>query len=106
MIEIKFDADKLKLTVKGHAEYAEKGQDIVCAGVSALVGALAITLSDMWEGNSMMKKPITRLKEGNTLIQAYAKPEYKKTLSLVFYPILEGLDLIARKYPENVSMVG
>ncbi len=32
------------LTVSGHAEYAEKGQDIVCAGVSALVQMIPIAL--------------------------------------------------------------
>ena len=31
---------KTSITVEGHAEYAEKGQDIVCAAVSAITCAL------------------------------------------------------------------
>ncbi len=41
MIKIKLDEENLSLTVTGHADYAEYGKDIVCAGVSSLVQALA-----------------------------------------------------------------
>ncbi|MBR2315615.1 MAG: ribosomal-processing cysteine protease Prp, partial [Clostridia bacterium] len=42
MINAKYtvEGDTHTLTVKGHANYAEYGKDIVCAGVSALVQAL------------------------------------------------------------------
>lgn len=40
-ISIKKKGQAIKgLIVQGHADYAEAGQDIVCASVSALVGAL------------------------------------------------------------------
>lgn len=42
MIKIKIDDDNLSLTVMGHADYAEHGKDIVCAGVSSLVQTLAL----------------------------------------------------------------
>ncbi|MCI2048046.1 MAG: ribosomal-processing cysteine protease Prp [Faecalibacterium sp.] len=38
---------ELRMTVCGHAGYAPKGQDIVCAAVSILVQALACTLAKM-----------------------------------------------------------
>lgn len=42
MIKIKFEKreDIFSLSVKGHANFAEAGKDIVCAGVSAILYAL------------------------------------------------------------------
>ena len=38
--------NRLRLEVDGHAGYDEKGKDIVCAGVSMMVNALAGVLED------------------------------------------------------------
>ena len=57
MIEIRYKTDMIKegrtfeLTISGHANYAKKGKDIVCAGVSALTIALIRTLNDMKDNN-------------------------------------------------------
>ena len=42
MIRVRYRIDKTDclLSVEGHAEYAEKGKDIVCAGVSAICMSL------------------------------------------------------------------
>ena len=37
---------RMRLEVEGHAEYAEPGKDIVCAGVSILTTALVRTLEE------------------------------------------------------------
>jgi uncharacterized protein YsxB (DUF464 family) len=38
--------ERLTLHIRGHAGYAARGQDIVCAGVSTLAQTLALTLED------------------------------------------------------------
>ena len=38
---------QMRMSVCGHAEYAPKGQDIVCAAVSILVQAMACSLSKL-----------------------------------------------------------
>lgn len=43
MIEVR--AGERRLVVQGHAGYGPEGQDIVCAAASALVYALAETLT-------------------------------------------------------------
>ena len=43
---IRVTAEPGRLTVRGHADYAPKGQDIVCAAVSALLLALAERLQE------------------------------------------------------------
>ena len=40
----------LKLRAEGHAGYAPKGQDIVCAAVSTLMQALAFSVNDREDG--------------------------------------------------------
>lgn len=37
--------DLVHIRCQGHAEFAEDGSDIVCAGVSALTGALALGIT-------------------------------------------------------------
>ena len=39
--------DILAIECSGHAEFDESGSDIVCAGVSALTGALALGLTEV-----------------------------------------------------------
>lgn len=38
--------DRMRMEVKGHADAAPKGQDIVCAGASMITGTLIGTLED------------------------------------------------------------
>ena len=45
MIEVSVRKDRI--TVSGHAEYAETGKDIVCAGVTALTQTLIKSLEDL-----------------------------------------------------------
>ena len=47
MIEIVYDRMRLRLTADGHAGFAEVGQDIVCAGVSAIVQTLIQSVEDL-----------------------------------------------------------
>lgn len=40
MIKCRYDRENYTLTIEGHANFAPYGQDIVCAGISALEAAL------------------------------------------------------------------
>ena len=42
MIHIKYFPDEVRLQLRGHAGFAPAGQDVVCAGISSLFGALAM----------------------------------------------------------------
>ena len=46
MIEVIYDRDVPSISASGHAGYAPAGQDIVCAGVSALLETLAMYATD------------------------------------------------------------
>lgn len=98
MIEIKYNANELELSINGHAGYAEEGKDIVCSAVSCLFYTLAETLTnsiDYLNGYSINTE--------NGHIKAIPKPQYKAVIQRTFYTVCTGLSMIAEEYPENVK---
>lgn len=91
MINIRFsnDKNKYKLIVKGHAELADAGNDIVCAGVSALVCSLAQALLD----NEI--KAIVTKENGYMLLSSDVTAETK----IMFDMTVAGLKKIKTLYP-------
>lgn len=56
---IGYEGDNITVSVSGHAGFAEKGKDIVCAGVSALVSAFYEAVKDIvepWSVNILTDK--------------------------------------------------
>jgi uncharacterized protein YsxB (DUF464 family) len=91
MVSIRFCRDIGKLWFEGHAEYADKGTDIVCAAVSALYETLALH-ETTYPGE---------LKPGHRFIWA-APGKFTEAM-----PIMEafaaGFRQIAKQYPDHVS---
>lgn len=87
MIEARYDRFGRELMVRGHAGYAERGQDIVCAGVSALVCTL-MTYSrvDDIEGYTRLR-PRDDIHEWDSAAAFAAR----------------GLQQIAGLYPDNLT---
>lgn len=102
MIDIKLYPDAFKLDIVGHAEHGEKGEDIVCAAVSTLFYTLAEAL---YEVRSMMEEDIIFSDEdGNGHIECKPKSEYEANVSLIYWTIMKGFDLVARNYEKNVKI--
>ncbi|HFE9852461.1 ribosomal-processing cysteine protease Prp [Enterococcus sp. DIV1420a] len=76
--------------VEGHAEFADIGQDIVCAGVSSLY----ITIV-----NELKKLGRTFQREGGFFI---LDASIKELLCLRL--LYDGLSAIAKEYPQNVKV--
>lgn len=95
MIQITYNemGDRMFLRAEGHAEFAPKGQDIVCAAVSALMQTLAYSLDS---------GTVTCADDRN-LIVVQAK---QGTDSLAkFELVTDGLILLADAYPEHVRYI-
>lgn len=90
-----------RLTAEGHAGTAAKGQDIVCAAVSALVQTLAAWVTED-PGQRLFRKRV-ELEEGRATVEASAKGENMKALLERFGLVGEGLALIAEHSPESVQ---
>lgn len=80
-----------RMTVTGHAGYAEKGKDVVCAAVSALVYALIATLEET--GN--MRESVVR--------SGYATVASRES-DHAFDVVRGGLAQIAARYPACVKV--
>ena len=83
MIKAEYDRESMTLCIEGHAGYAPKGRDIVCAAVSALVYTLINGCQCRIEGES---------------IRAEDNPA-------VFDAVIGGLIMISQKFPKNLQVV-
>jgi uncharacterized protein YsxB (DUF464 family) len=91
------DENTHTLTVTGHANYAEYGKDIVCAGISSIVQALIGWL----EENYYKAKNITvNPKEGEVIISC----EGGEDIEAVFNMASIGLEQIADSYPSHMQI--
>jgi uncharacterized protein YsxB (DUF464 family) len=87
----------LTLQVKGHANYAESGKDIVCSAVSCLCISLANTLLA-----AGVDKQCFRMEEGSFYVSATIV-ENKAYAEGAFDMAVGGLQMIAEQYPDHVS---
>ena len=101
--------DGVELSAHGHAGYAPRGQDVVCAGVSALLYGLKAYLEEepslsaaedprgdgsqasygIWEGDGEVRIRIVA-----------SSPAYREAVAVV----IAGLGLMARVYPAYVTL--
>lgn len=102
MINIEFKPDTFTLDVTGHAEHGEKGEDIVCSAISTLFYTLAESL---YNSKHMLAEDIDFSDEdGNGHISCKPKAEYEANISLVYWTILNGFQLVAENYKKNVNL--
>ncbi len=98
-VEIELGQDKSikKITVHGHANYAESGSDIVCAGISTLLmtGALA---ARKIIGTDIMKE----CKDGRLVLEVPTDNVDDK-LQVILQIVIIGLRDIESGYPKNIK---
>lgn len=94
MIEV--EIEKNSISVKGHANYAEPGKDIVCAAVSTLFQTFIASVEEL------TADVITaEIQPGNALIR-YAVLSPVSLILLNSFII--GVEMIAENYPDNVRV--
>ena len=87
-----------------HSGYAEEGEDIVCAAVSALTQAALNGLVNV------VKAPVMYdVDDEKAILTACLTPECTKELleksQIILQTLLEALQAIARDYPRNVRII-
>ena len=98
MIEITYTP--LAMRFEGHAGYAAKGKDIVCAGVSALYGALIESLNDAEERGE--GKLFWNDKTGEVRFEALEVASER--IRTIFETIWCGLRLMQSHYENHVTL--
>ena len=89
---------------QGHTGYAEAGEDIVCAAVSALTQT---TLNGL---QNVLKAPVMfEIDDEAALLEARLTPQATEVqveaAQLLLETLLEGLRAIERSYPRNVRII-
>ena len=103
MINIEFNPNTLTLDITGHAGHGKKGEDIVCSAISTLFYTLGQAL---YESKHMMAEDIVFSDEdGNGHISCYPKGVYRANVSLIYWTILTGIELVAKNYEKNVNLL-
>lgn len=98
------NGESLILSVKGHAQFAPEGEDIVCAGVSTLVYTLAQIASFYYQQGKLKKKPKLQTDSADALIVVKPKTEYFGEVMHSFFHTQVGLGLLADNYPGCVEL--
>ncbi|WP_339059909.1 ribosomal-processing cysteine protease Prp [Tepidibacillus marianensis] len=94
----------LQITVLGHAEFSEPGQDVVCAAVSALtIGALNSTETLL----GIDLQPISDEKDGGVLSWAVPRiddPIVDDQLQLLMKALVGSLKMIEEDYHDFIQV--
>jgi len=94
MIEVRYDRHHGRLQLQGHAGSAPKGEDLVCAAVSALCCTLAENLRKR-EDTQVLLEP------GYARFQCRRANKQTRLLLDAFYL---GLAALASQHPENIGI--
>ena len=77
---------KNTVRIKGHANYAPRGRDIVCAAVSAIFQTLCMTVGEIYKEE-----------DGVCSVEFRGRRTELKMARL-------GFEMLEKKYPENVRL--
>lgn len=103
MIVAEYETRHNRLTVKGHAGAAPKGEDLICAGVTTLVEALNVALEDL-DKRGWLASGEARLEEGEAYFQAYGDQGAKEVVHGVFLNTVSGLRWLEANFPDYVRV--
>ncbi len=102
MIKARMYWPRLRMEISGHAGYDEKGKDIVCAGVSALLYALAAVLDDAEKRG----RTTAELEESEGAAVIWADPGMGSLneVKAYFRMCVKGIKVIQEQYPQHVEI--
>ena len=94
----------IHMTIKGHAEAAPKGEDLICASATMLAYTVAQAVQFLFEQDKLKKKPKIRIKDGEAIIIATPTEEaYAETLH-TYWVAQCGVHVLAHNYPQYVKL--
>lgn len=98
-VKISHDSGRFEISVAGHSGYAPSGQDIVCAGISALSQTAAQMFAKM-EAEGDLKEFSLEMQSGELHLFAVACKSYEAKAAVIYEYFCEGAGLIAQNYPD------
>ena len=94
----------IHMTLRGHAESAPKGEDLICSAATMLAYTVAQAVQFMHESEKLKKKPKIHIVDGEaTIIATPTEEAYAETLH-IFWVAQCGIHVLAHNYPGNVEL--
>ena len=105
MVRFRIDPRKGELQVLGHAGYAEKGSDPVCAGASALVLTLCRRVEELADQDAVRILALAA-EPGAAFVRCVPLPGHGEQMQAAFHTVAVGLRMLAKEYPGYVEETG
>lgn len=103
-VEIRRNAEEkiISFLAKGHTGYSARGEDIVCAAVSALTQTAVLGLI-----HNLGLEPVVDIKDGylSCLLPSDLTEEKKREANLILEVMLTGLKEIAEEHPKYLKVI-
>jgi uncharacterized protein YsxB (DUF464 family) len=108
MVKIHFWQEQEKGTihmkVKGHANTAPYGEDLVCSAATMLVYTVAQAASFMHEQGQLEEKPRVMIRDGKSILVVKPKEEFFAEALHTFWVAQCGAHVLAKNYPDHVAL--
>ena len=97
-------AGSVHMTLKGHAEVAPKGEDLICASATMLAYTVGQAVQFLYEQGKLKKKPKIHIQDGEAVVVATPTEDaYAETLH-TFWVAQCGIHILAHNYPQHVKL--
>lgn len=103
MTTVKYFPDQFRMEIKGHADFAPAGEDIVCAGVSTLTYAL---ISAVDEKPELLSHFYFNNLEAEIRVQCNPSEDMEDTCKTIFDTVFHGYQNLEESYPDHVKTIG
>ena len=107
MISVRFyqkPSGSIHMTVRGHADAAPKGEDIICSAATMLAYTVAQAMQFMYENEQLKMKPKIHFADGEAVIIATPKEETYAEVLHTFWVAQCGAHVLAHNYPQHVRL--
>lgn len=108
MIQAKFyqkpSNGSIHMTLKGHADVAPKGEDLICASATMLAYTVAQAVQFMYENGKLTKKPKIEIKDGEAIVIATPNEDAYAEALHTFWVAQCGIHVLAHNYPGHVRL--
>ena len=94
----------IHMTLKGHANAAPKGEDLVCSAATMLAYTVAQAVQFMDEQGKLQKRPKIHIVEGDAVIIATPTEDAYAEALHTFWVAQCGVHVLAHNYPQHVTL--
>ena len=94
----------IHMTIKGHADTAPMGEDMVCAAATMLSYTVAQAVKFMHDSGKLKTKPKIQFKEGEAVVIATPTEDAYAEVLLTYWVAQCGAHVLCHNYPNNVKL--